>query len=116
MRLYGKGCFPFSSGSCPADLSKVFRFFSSKFQSHFYTATASEADGLKDDPNWSSEGVAYCASDTAVAGPTALYRFWSPVFVKDFYSASKNEADHIKASDQNWNDEGVAYYVVPNSG
>ena len=96
--------------------SPVFRFWSSAFQSHFYTQRVSEKDEIvANDRNWTYEGVAYCAYPTESAGSVPLYRFWSPGFRKHFFTADQAEADHIRAVDRNWQDEGIAYYVLPDS-
>ncbi|QTE30230.1 excalibur calcium-binding domain-containing protein [Pengzhenrongella sicca] len=92
----------------------VYRFYSVRFQSHFFTASQAEADNIRlNDSNWAYEGIAYCATTEKVVGSTAVYRFWSPGFGKHFFTASAAEAAHLRANDQNWNFERIAYYVVP---
>ena len=91
----------------------VYRFYSPVFQSHFYTRDAAEkAHVIANDRNWTYEGVAYCAFDTAQPGTVPLYRFWSPRFGKHFYTANEAEKNHIVANDRNWTYENIAYYVV----
>lgn len=99
--------------SCPS-ATAVHRFYSMRFQSHFFTASQPEADNIRqNDSNWADEGLAYCATTEKVVGSTALYRFWSPGFGKHFFTANAAEASHIRAYDPNWDFEGVAYYILP---
>jgi len=103
------------NGSRCADGRQVYRFYSAVFQSHFYTQNATEKEYVRlNDPNWSYEGVAYCAYtlSTHPAGSMPLYRFWSPVFGKHFYTASRSERDQLDYNDPNWDYEGIAYYVL----
>ena len=93
--------------------SPVYRFYSSRFQSHFYTKDAAEkAHVIANDRNWTYEGVAYCAFDTAQPGTVPLYRFWSPRFGKHFYTANEAEKNQLVNHDPNWTYENIAYYVV----
>lgn len=96
--------------------SPVYRFWSNKNQSHFYTISAQEKDVITstyDTNTWKYEGVAYCAYSTAVEGSKPLYRFWSPKLQGHFYTASEVEKNVILAtySSTVWKYEGVAYYV-----
>ncbi|WP_315095506.1 hypothetical protein [uncultured Cellulomonas sp.] len=92
----------------------VYRFYSPVVQSHFYTQSFDEKQHLvTSDPNWTYEGIAYCAPDSPKQGAVPLYRFWSSAFGKHFYTANQAEADHLKAVDRNWSYEGIAYYVWP---
>ena len=103
----------FGSTGCP-DGSPVFRFWSDRFRSHFYTQSVAERDHLiSSDPAWHYERVAYCAYPDARPGTTPLYRFWSPVFGKHFFTADPGEAHQIRTTDRNWTFEGTAYHVLP---
>lgn len=93
--------------------SPVYRFYSARFQTHFFTISAQEKANTQQDANWSFEGVAYCADTAAQAGNLPLYRFWSPGFGKHFFTANQSEADQLRTSDPNWTYEGIAYYVKP---
>ena len=102
----------YEDGRCEVG-TPVYRFYSPVFQSHFYTKDAAEkAHVIANDRNWTYEGVAYCAFDTAQPGTVPLYRFWSPRFGKHFYTANEAEKNHIVANDRNWTYESIAYYVV----
>jgi hypothetical protein len=92
----------------------VYRFYSPVVKSHFYTQSFEEKQHLvTSDPNWTYEGIAYCAPSYPKQGSVPLYRFWSSAFGKHFYTANQAEADHLKAVDKNWSYEGIAYYVWP---
>lgn len=101
------------NGGC-AEGTPVFRFWSPRFSSHFYTASVAEKDHIvAADRNWTYEGVAYCAFATRTASTSPLYRFWSPRYGKHFYTADQAEADHLRTADPAWQYEDVAYYVLP---
>jgi len=105
-----------ASGERCNEGAPIYRFYSPVFQSHFYTQSAAEKEHVRlNDPNWSYEGVAYCAYtlSTHPAGSMPLYRFWSPVFGKHFFTANGSERDQLDYNDPNWDYEGIAYYVVP---
>jgi hypothetical protein len=103
-----------AQGCSSPGLSAVYRFYSPRFQSHFFTSSADEKDSIRaNDTNWTYEGVAYCAPSSADASTTPLYRFWSPRFGKHFYTANGAEANQLRTSDPNWTYEGVAYNVLP---
>ncbi|GGF41481.1 hypothetical protein GCM10010922_16220 [Microbacterium sorbitolivorans] len=107
---------PLENGSCPEATTPVYRFWSPKFTSHFYTVSGSEADALRQgDPNWDAEGVRFCAASEPGPGLTAVYRFWSSAFNKHFYTANASEAERLRTSDPKWAYEGIEMYA-PTSG
>jgi murein DD-endopeptidase MepM/ murein hydrolase activator NlpD len=97
--------------------SGVCRFFSTSFapkSSHFYTAYADECDGLKRNPDWSYEGIAFhvalpAADGTCPAGTSPVYRMYN--------NAQTGAPNHRFTSDyatrlafvgtQNWTPEGA---------
>lgn len=96
--------------------ASVYRFWSNKNQSHFYTVSPEERDVIiaSYDPNvWKYEGIAYCAYPAADSNNIPVYRFWSNKLQGHFYTSNAQEKDVIVSSyDQNtWKYEGVAYYV-----
>ena len=101
------------TGSVP-----VFRFWSPKNSTHFYTASLQERDSIMGSypPSvWTYEGVAYRAFATPRPGTTPLYRFWSPQLGGHFFTASAAEKDQIIAAYPSavWTFEGVAFSVYP---
>lgn len=93
--------------------SPVYRFYSARFQTHFFTISEQEKQNTSGDANWSLEGVAYCAGTSAQPGTLPLYRFWSARFSKHFFTASEGEMHQLRTADSNWAYEGVVYYVRP---
>lgn len=108
------GAYASNAGSCEAGTVGVYRFYSVRYRSHFFTADQAERDTIRrTDGNWSYEGLAYCVPTAGEAESTPVYRFWSPRFGKHFYTANQAEAQTIRAGDSNWQYEGEAYSVLP---
>ncbi|GGF47523.1 hypothetical protein GCM10010922_24190 [Microbacterium sorbitolivorans] len=107
---------PTVNGGCQAGTIAVYRFWSSKFESHFYTTSTVESDLVRrTDKNWSYEGAAFCTATPGTKGTQPVYRFWSSKFGKHFYTANQSEADALRRGDRNWTYEGIAMYS-PTSG
>jgi len=62
-------------------LAPVCRFYSPRFNSHFYTANATECEAVKHNADWSYEGTAFYVplpdAGTCAAGTTAVYRSYN---------------------------------------
>ena len=106
---------PVASSSAPV---AVYRFWSPKNSTHFYTASLAERDSIIANypaSIWTYEGVAYTAFLSPQAGTIPLYRFWSPLLSGHFYTASESEKNSVIASypTSTWSSEGVAFYVYP---
>ena len=106
-----------STPSLPAS-SPVYRFWSPKNQTHFYTMSAQERDViLATYPAsiWTYEGERYQAFSTQVPGSVPLYRFWSPRLSGHFFTTNESEKDSVirDYDDWTWTYEGIAYYVYP---
>lgn len=103
--------------SCGSNTSSVYRFWSPKYSSHFFTISAAERDHITSTyppSTWTYEGVAYCAEQSQNTDNIPLYRFWSPKFGGHFYTTSQAERDSVLAKwPTTWTYEGVAYYVRP---
>lgn len=90
--------------------SRLFRFYSEGYKSHFYTATESERNYLiANNPNWKYENVAYRVVSINIAegncndaNATRIYRFWNEGTKKHFYTISEAERDNVIANDPNW--------------
>ncbi len=94
----------------------AYRFWSPRYQGHFYTIDPNERDSIirKWPADWSYEGQKYTAFSTQVSGTIPLYRFWSGRFGGHFYTADEAETDAVIAKwSADWKFEGVAYYVYP---
>lgn len=106
---------PAKNGACSAGTSPTYRFWSSKFASHFFTTNSAEATKVRtSDRNWSYEGVAFCTT-TSTSNTVPVHRFWSSKFGKHFYTANAAEAAQLRSGDHNWRYEGVAWRS-PSSG
>ncbi len=101
----------FANAQVTTQNEKVYRFYSEKFRSHFYTNNEAEKNTLiNDDTNWCYEGVAYALpKDKSDTRP--LFRFYSKKFQSHFYTTATAEKNALIANDPNWTYEGVAYHV-----
>lgn len=107
----GFNAYPISGTACFPGHEPVYRFWSARFQSHFFTASVVERDAVRADSNWAYEGGAFCADLTATDAGTPVYRFWSPSFGKHHYTTDAAEARTLDVDDPNWDVEGVRFYV-----
>lgn len=104
------------TGSCTGGQSAIYRFWSDRYQGHFYTISALEKQHVidaYDDFTWRYEGEAFCGDTSQTAGTVPLYRFWSNVYKGHFYTSNEAEKQHVidAYDDSTWAYEGVAYYV-----
>ncbi|GGF35397.1 hypothetical protein GCM10010922_08180 [Microbacterium sorbitolivorans] len=101
-----------TNGSCRAGTIPVYRFWSSKFESHFYTTNSAEMQKVRDtDKNWAYEGTAFCTAAKSSSTTTPVYRFWSEKYGKHFYTSNAAESQNLRNNDPNWSYEGVALYA-----
>jgi len=94
----------------------VYRFWSDRFQGHFYTISKAEADRVRATwPDvWSFEGPKYSAFSTQIPGTVPLFRFWSERYRSHFYTIDPTERDRVlRLWPDVWSYEGVGYYVYP---
>ena len=101
----------------PGGLNPVYRFYSPRTKSHFFTISGAEVASLRQNSSaiWNFEGIAYYAYRTQVSGTVPLYRFYCPIDGKKghFYTKSEAEKNELKAKSSHiWNYEGIAYYVA----
>jgi hypothetical protein len=105
-------------GYAPPITVQVYRFWSDRFQSHFYTADPGERDAVVQrwSTDWTYEGPRYTALKSQSPGTIPLFRFWSEKYRSHFYTANPAERDIVvERWPQDWTYEGVAYYVYPES-
>jgi serine protease len=95
--------------------SPVCRFYSSKFNSHFYTVNAAECEAVKRNPDWGFEGISFFAkvptNGVCPADTTPIWRFYNN-------RHNQNDGNHrltpfgdfhrATLVAQGWIDEGVA--------
>jgi hypothetical protein len=97
----------------------VYRFWSAKYGSHFYTTDIDERNYFidqYDDDTWHFEGEAFKGADSTDPGAIPVYRFWGPKTKSYFYTANPNEKEEVLAKYPNdWTYQGVKFYVYPDS-
>ena len=96
----------------------LYRFYSASYQSHFYTANAGEANGLRSDPAmkalWNYENIAYYVYPLGTGLQSReVYRFWSQDNKHHFYTSSAAESVSIQRSFARhvWAYEGANFQV-----
>ena len=98
-------------------LAPVYRFWSSGYRGHFFTADWLEAATvLAENPNWSYEGVAFFALPERSADSSPVHRFWSKRYRAHFFTIDEAEMKKVRDTDPNWKYEGVAYWALRGSG
>ncbi|OAZ43084.1 hypothetical protein A9Z40_14625 [Microbacterium arborescens] len=102
--------------SSALEATPVYRFWSNRYQGHFYTADLEERDlvAARWPQIWSYEGIAYRAFATSAPGTVPVFRFWSALYNGHFYTADATERDNVIARWAGiWAYEGVAFNVYP---
>ena len=96
----------------------LYRFWSSAYNGHFYTASEAEKKYViasYDDFTWKYESVAYYVYPSSLKDTSTkpVARFWGPTYKHHFYTASAAEAAHVKANypDQIWTYESDPFRV-----
>jgi hypothetical protein len=97
-------------------LKPVYRFWSDKTGSHFWTIKESEKDKLVNDPaaTWTYEGISFYGfpegQQPLAAQP--VYRFWSATIGGHFSTIDAAEKDQLLATmAATWTYEGTAWYA-----
>lgn len=96
----------------------IYRFFGTAKQTHFFTASQSERNGvLAVQPvDWYHyEGIGFYAYSTQVAGTEPVYRFFQLNSVgSHFYTANQAEYQNLVSNESSqWQYEGIAFYAYP---
>jgi hypothetical protein len=94
----------------------VYRFYSPKSGTHFYTPSVEERDTViaRWPDVWHYEGVAYTVDPTRNSQP--LYRFYDRSNGSHFYTASPDERDAVLAKWMNvFQYDGETYAVTPSA-
>lgn len=99
------------AGSVP-----LFRFWSNKYQGHFFTTSVAERDQILatySQDEYKFEGIAYYVDPASASTGTEVYRFFSPRDKHHFYTASVDEAQLLIStySRDQWSYEQVAFKV-----
>lgn len=96
--------------------SPIYRFWSSRLFSHFYTMNEAEKDKLiaQYDYTWTYEGPVFYAYAEGQQPPDSrpVYRFWSEPNRTHFYTISESEKDKLISQYSHvYTFEGVAWYA-----
>ena len=99
-----------------SDLAPVYRFWSDRFGTHFYTISQAERDALikVDKDTWVYEGVGFYAypEGKQPADATPVYRFWRLADNGHFYTIDETEKNTLlKKYRDIYLFEGVAFYT-----
>lgn len=97
--------------------SPVYRFYNKTSGTHFYTADAQERVTVTNKfPNFSFEGVAFNAFDTAfTSNYSAVYRFYNKETGTHFYTISSSERESV-SNLAKYSYDGVSYYASTATG
>ena len=95
-------------------LMPVYRFWSDKLGSHFWTISESEKSKLIAGGAWTYEGVSFYAfpegQQPSAAKP--VYRFWSAKIGGHYFTIDAAEKDQLLAQTSGtWTYEGIAWYA-----
>ncbi|MCU0915910.1 MAG: hypothetical protein MUC88_15320 [Planctomycetes bacterium] len=97
------------------NLLPVYRFWSLKLATHFWTISEDERRALLDmRDTWEYEGIAFYAYPPGrqALGTLPVYRFWSPLLLSHFYTISESEKDVLlREYPAVWQLESVAWYA-----
>jgi len=109
--------FVFEKGSpTSGQLSAVYRFWSPRLGTHFYTASEAERDRLtKEYPyTWAFEGIGFSAGAVPFDADLApVYRFWAEKSGVHRYTIDEAEKERLLQQKDIWTFEGVAFYAYP---
>ncbi|UCD49598.1 MAG: hypothetical protein JSW27_18955 [Phycisphaerales bacterium] len=99
-----------------ADLVPVYRFWSPKSDSYFWTISEAERDRLINEFSdvWTYEGLAFYAypESSRPEGTKPVYRFWSVSLGAHFYTIDENEKQRfINTMRGVWEYESIAWYA-----
>jgi hypothetical protein len=93
----------------------VYRYWSSKFERHFYTISEEEKSNVDENPDWDLyDGIKFCAYEREIAdqaGFSGVYRFWDKIGGGHFYTASTYEYNKVIDEDPTWKYEQVGFAV-----
>lgn len=96
--------------------SPVYRFWSDRYQKHFYTIKEAEKKMVMerfDDYTWRYEGISYCAFSTQIESTLPIFRFWSNNYSGHFYTIKDAEKKQLEQQPVPiWKYEGIGYYGV----
>src|SRR5690606_37409236 len=88
----------YDSTSDVVETIPVYRFWSSRYRSHFYTSDQSERNKVISQygSDWDYEGISFqvLSKDTCDTG-IPIYRFWSDRYRSHFYTKEESEKNKL---------------------
>jgi len=97
------------------NLLPVYRFWSLKLGTHFWTISEDERRALNNMPDtWEYECIAFYAYPPGrqALGTLPVYRFWSPLLLSHFYTIRESEKEFLQREyPAVWQLESVAWYA-----
>jgi streptogramin lyase len=112
---YENAAFKVYSTNDQEGLMPVYRFWSGKYQTHFYTINEGEKNEIIskfDEATWKYEGISYYTFTNPIENTKPVYRFWSARLASHFYTINEAEKNDIIARlSGTWSYEGVAWYA-----
>lgn len=92
--------------TAPIEPNAIYRFWSPKYLSHFYTSSVQERDALiGNNREWNYEGIAFHQPETG----SPVFRFVNNNTKSHFYTSNIGERDSIIAHDPKWSYEGETF-------
>ena len=108
----GPGFEAVADPAADAAATPVFRFFDSRFGTHFYTASLGERDtAAAGRPDLVYEGMGFYEHAAPQSGDTPVYRFFDSLSGTHFYTSSAAERATVLATRPTLVDEGVGFYA-----
>ncbi|RUP25614.1 MAG: trypsin-like serine protease [Curvibacter sp.] len=118
--VYGRFDVPYTAAiyqwldnsSSTTSRTPVFRFYNTKTQAHFYTASTSERDYvIATYPQFSYEGTSFYAYMNSATGLSPVFRFYNSTTGTHFYTISTSERAYVNQSLPAYRDEGTFWYA-----
>jgi len=95
--------------------SSLHRFYGTKTDSHFYTASEAERVSLQTNPSseWKYDGAIgrAWAPGIAPAGSTPVYRMFNPGLGSHYFTADRAERDGLLSGSAGWKNEGIGFNI-----
>ena len=112
LMLEGTGLNAVDLSSFDPNADPVYRFFSKQDGTHFFTASATERDGIEATrSDLAYEGTGFYEHLKAQQGDTPVYRFFDTVHGTHLYTENAGERASIISTRGDLTDEGVAFYA-----
>jgi hypothetical protein len=99
-----------------AESEEVYRFFNTSTGSHLYTTSEFERDSILENlGNYSLDDNMFFAYETEVEGSIDVHRFYNATEDVHIFTHNDTEIADMMADSEQFNDEGIAFYVMPDA-